>query len=777
MDLDVDYYIDGISATAVRGWAWNPERPESPVTVALVSDAGEVLAQAVADGHRGDLAAHGKRGGRCAFHLPLAFDLATGTYRLRAVQGAASREIGRAFRHESPETAAAMSAQSDTSLSDGAGARGHLDEAGPYAFSGWIHGGRPFAALRRLDLLADGEVVASALPDRWRNDVEDHFQGDGRVGFALPFPPHLLDGEMHRFDLRWPGETTSLLREPIRLRTSAEPPPALPAATPAAPAPDAPIELSIIVNFYNMHREAERTLTSLSRRFQRDIADLSYEVLCIDNGSTPAMTEESITRHGPEFRLFRPAMLHPSPIFALNEAAAAARGRTLAVMIDGAHLLSPGVLAEAMAAMRAETRAMVAVRHWFVGGDQRWLSAIGYSREHEDLPFAKIDWPNCGYDIFNISVPIFDSPNTWFDGMSESNCLFLCAADFAALGGFDPGFDMPGAGFANLDLFARASHLPGMTVVALIGEASFHQYHEGTTTNVTDAEKENRVRRYSAAFETLRGHVYEPVDKSRIKFRGAIRSDFAMNARQRPSGRVRLGLTAAVRPIPASRSFEEGARDYASTAYVESGGPQRAIWAGQGTGVAPADLLELQQVLWNERPDVLVMKDVAPGLVGFVRSILPAIQLKGLTLLWVTHDGQGPTPAGVRRILGDMEDPVVSGALDEQIGAAEAVCVLFQPRRDEPHPVDGLHRYARLVTAGDYMVVLGAALGQPGIAYSMRWTSNAIHRFIDQSRDFVIDRTMNAHFVTTCPSGFLRRLANTRGGQPYDGGLDILEGV
>ena len=45
--------------------------------------------------------------------------------------------------------------------------------------------------------------------------------------------------------------------------------------------------LTVVVVFYNMRREAARTLHSLSRSYQRHVQDLDYEVLVIDNGSAP----------------------------------------------------------------------------------------------------------------------------------------------------------------------------------------------------------------------------------------------------------------------------------------------------------------------------------------------------------------------------------------------------------------------------------------------------------------------------------------------------------
>ena len=45
--------------------------------------------------------------------------------------------------------------------------------------------------------------------------------------------------------------------------------------------------LSVVVIVHNMAREAPRTLLSLSAGYQRHIRPEDYEVVVVDNGSTP----------------------------------------------------------------------------------------------------------------------------------------------------------------------------------------------------------------------------------------------------------------------------------------------------------------------------------------------------------------------------------------------------------------------------------------------------------------------------------------------------------
>ena len=284
-----------------------------------------------------------------------------------------------------------------------------------------------------------------------------------------------------------------------RSTTSAAHPPLAP------PAPTPAVALSVVVVFYNMRREAIRTLQSLARSYQRDVADLEYEVLVIDNGSDAEqrLSRTFVAAFGPEFRLLElDGDPQPSPTVALNAGIAESRGEAVALMIDGAHVLTPGVLSFGMKALSTYTPAVVATQQWYVGpGQQGDAQQVGYDQRVEDRLFDAIGWPIDGYRLFEIGH--FIGERDWFDGIVESNCLFVPRKLLEQLGGFDERFSMPGGGYANLDLFERLALAPGVTPASILGEGTFHQFHGGITTNVVDeAVRRERVVSYRRA---LRG--------------------------------------------------------------------------------------------------------------------------------------------------------------------------------------------------------------------------------------------------------------------------------
>ena len=276
------------------------------------------------------------------------------------------------------------------------------------------------------------------------------------------------------------------------------------------------VKLSVIVVAHNMTREIPRTLQSLSRDYQLGSETLDYEVLVIDNGSSVPLDGEAVRAFGPQFHYHYLTDPPPSPAFALNYGAQHSSGDILCFVIDGAHILTPGVFKFSLASFKAFDNPVVATRYFFLGpGDQNDSILKGYNREKEDALLEKIAWPNDGYRLFEIGSPLQGSvPKiTWFNKMLESNCLFMNRSAFAAIGGADERFNFPGGGFLNMDIYRQASELEDTQLVLLVGEGSFHQVHGGTTTNVTPEQRDTRVAGYHDQYRALRGEDLGPSSK------------------------------------------------------------------------------------------------------------------------------------------------------------------------------------------------------------------------------------------------------------------------
>ena len=772
--------VDGLNGHVLRGWACSHDETQPHLRIE-VHAGGVMLGHGMATMFRADLARAGKGDGHCAFAIGLDPLPPPGAALVVTAVGI----DGNRYTVGSPHVMSAL----DPTIPDASGTdvlplpigsarlQGSLDQCGPERMHGWV---------RRLDdqqvsptlSLHEGEREWLRFDaNQWRADLSELHQGDGCCGFDVALPDGLRDDESHELELRITDDHGTMLRIPFHVLLPSAAANRTP-GTAAAPAPlqrgtDSSITLTVVVNFYNMQREAARTRASLGSSYQQGHGDLDYEVLCIDNGSNPPLDAEWIASFGPQFRLIRPSRQLASPCAALNEAALMARGRYLAVMIDGAHVLSPGVFREATLAWQEHPDSVVTLRQWFVGGDQRWLTLVGYTREQEDLLFERIRWPVNGYDLFRIGSPMSDNSEPWFDGITETNCLMLPTALYDRIGGFDEGFDQAGGGFANLDLWRRASATATGPLVALVGEASFHQFHGGTTTNVDDIEKDVRVRSYANAYRSLRGESFARVERNHLSFRGRMPSEFATGTRQRTLMPMHLSITGQVRPGRLSAQFDDGAQSYLMSVYAECGLHRDVRWLGLPTGVAPADLVSIQEIIHQIRPDAIIAAGTERGLVGFIDSTLQAVGVDGARVLHLARaEAAAPHSARVTPLHAVPDDPAAVAAARDWTTIADMVLVLLDVGGMEDVSLATLQAWGKLVSHRSYLVCLGSVYGQPWLGYSSRQHFKAIREFTAGDSPFVVDRSLTRQLISTSPYGYLRKVGGGTTAASYDDTLD-----
>lgn len=533
---------------------------------------------------------------------------------------------------------------------------------------------------------------------------------------------------------------------------------------PLAPkAPTDRCDLSLVVVFYDMKREAERTLHSLSRAYQREIEDLDYEVLVLDNGSSDDQTlgEEFVHSFGNEFRYVRIERdkASPSPVSALNQGIRIARGEVIALMIDGAHVVTPGMLHYGMKGIATYEPALVLAQQWYVGpGQQPDMMLNGYDQDYEDRLFAEIDWPTDGYRLFDIGHFIGD--RDWFDGLWESNCFFVPRKLLEQVGGFDESFAMPGGGASNLELYERLASSPDINVVTMLGEGSFHQLHGGDTTNQAEPEeRRRRVTSYLSHYQELRGKQFRGHGKP-IHYVGSMQAGaFRTKARRRTAkaflsaARQGAGLPEVPAPIPEDFAFDFIDAFWRNLAWRET------TWLGRPLPKAPTDLIAYQEMVTRAKPDWIIDLPTGDGVRAFFFATICELLGHGQVLSIDPDDGTDrPVHPRITYLRGPTTNKQTLEDARSVVGDDANGLVILGSSGSRQQTMAEFKAYSPFVGIGSYAVVENTIVnGHPVWPEFGPGPWEAVKQLLNRRTEFMPDPTLERFALTFNPGGFLKR--------------------
>lgn len=286
----------------------------------------------------------------------------------------------------------------------------------------------------------------------------------------------------------------------------------------------APPRLSVVVVAFDMARELPRTVRSLLPPYQTDLDVADLQIIVADNGSHEPVRRSDFPQ-GADITVLRVDDGGVSPCRAVNRAAALAVADHIAVMVDGARMASPGLLALALKAASIDAKAFVATLGLHLGPKVQQVSTLeGYDQQVEDRLLAAIDWPTEGYRLFEISALGESYAHGVRLAPPETTFFVMARSRFQELGGFDERFTSLGGGFANFDMLDRALVDPAAPLVMLLGEATFHQLHFGATTQAGGIRRavrpsgETLGQVYETEFEAIRGHPWKRSDRRPLIF-------------------------------------------------------------------------------------------------------------------------------------------------------------------------------------------------------------------------------------------------------------------
>jgi cephalosporin hydroxylase len=202
-------------------------------------------------------------------------------------------------------------------------------------------------------------------------------------------------------------------------------------------------------------------------------------------------------------------------------------------------------------------------------------------------------------------------------------------------------------------------------------------------------------------------------------------------------------------------------------------------WLGRPIIQLPEDLIRIQEVIYEIRPDVIVETGVAHGgSLVFYASLCKAMdggRVIGVDIEIRPHNRQAieshPLSSFITLIEGSSIDPSTVNDVKSQVTPTETVLVLLDSSHRKQHVLEELKAYSPLVTRGSYIVAMDGIMeqlvGAPRTEPTWSWDNpkQAAKEFVAQNQNFMIEEPVFAFNegnitdrVTYWPSAFIKRL-------------------
>ena len=115
-------------------------------------------------------------------------------------------------------------------------------------------------------------------------------------------------------------------------------------------------KVSVIVIAYRMATQLENTLLTLAPEYQRGVCAEDYEVIVLENSSSENLPQDKVAALPDNFRYVLREETAVTPVYAVNEGFDLARAPLICLMIDGARMVSPGIISTALKAQAKSIR-------------------------------------------------------------------------------------------------------------------------------------------------------------------------------------------------------------------------------------------------------------------------------------------------------------------------------------------------------------------------------------------------------------------------------------
>lgn len=203
-------------------------------------------------------------------------------------------------------------------------------------------------------------------------------------------------------------------------------------------------------------------------------------------------------------------------------------------------------------------------------------------------------------------------------------------------------------------------------------------------------------------------------------------------------------------------------------------------WLGRPIIQYPQDILAMQQIIWEVKPDLIIETGIAHGgSLIFSASMLELIstctgvegEVLGIDIDIRSHNRQAieehPMFKRISMIQGSSIAPEIIAKVNEKAKGKKRILICLDSNHTHEHVLAELEAYAQLTTVGSYCVVMDTVIeDMPEEMFPNRpWgkgnnPKTSVWEYLKSHPEFEIDKSINHKLlISVAPDGYLKRVS------------------
>jgi len=195
-------------------------------------------------------------------------------------------------------------------------------------------------------------------------------------------------------------------------------------------------------------------------------------------------------------------------------------------------------------------------------------------------------------------------------------------------------------------------------------------------------------------------------------------------------------------------------------------------WLGRPIIQYPQDIMALQEIIWEVKPDLIIETGIAHGgSIIFSASMLELIghgKVIGIDIDIRSHNKKEieshPMFNRITMFEGDSTSLEIAKKVYSISRKYNKILVILDSNHTHEHVLKELNLYAPLVSIGSYCVVFDTMIEDSNVVYDRPWgkgnnPKTAVWEYLKSHNEFVIDKKIeNKLLLTVAPDGYLKRV-------------------